>query len=139
MRTPSLSVLSVSLLAAAVSVRAQEQTNYIKYYVFDGTPLQVLDDASFYRTDQQWQVWLYQEGVHIPRYTAGLQYSRWGLIQGRSAESVKGRLKAAQDFEKAYFNFFGPGTWGRYTFFNALDPISITDQSMEKNPAALDE
>jgi hypothetical protein len=139
MRKPSLFVLSVSLLALVATVHAQEQTDYTNYYVFNGTTLQVVDEFSFYRTDQQWQVWLYQEGVHIPSYTAGLQYSRWGLIQGRSAESVKGRLKAAQDFEKAYLNFFGPGTWGRYTFFNALGPIAITDQSMEKNPAALDE
>ncbi len=139
MRKPSLFVLSVSLLAAVVTVRAQEQTNYTNYYVFNGTTLQVADDFSSYRTDRQWQVWLYQEGVHIPRYTAGLQYSRWGLIQGRSAESVERRLKAAQGFERAYLNFFGPGTWGRYTFFNALGPIAITDQAMEKNPAALDE
>ncbi len=68
-----------------------------------------------------------------------MQYSRWGLIQGRSAEGVKGRLKAAQSFEKAYLNFFGPGTWGRYTFFNALGPIAITDQAVETNPAAVDE
>src|SRR5260370_5239853 len=139
MRTPSLFVLSVSLLAAAVTVRAQDQTNYIKYYVFDGTILQVAEDSSFYRTDRQWQVWLYQEGVYIPRYTAGLQYSRWGLIQGRSAESVTRRLKAAQSFERAYLNFFGPGTWGRYTFFNALGPIAITDQAVEKNPPPLAE
>jgi hypothetical protein len=138
MRKPSLSVLSVSLLALVVTVHAQEQTDYTNNYVFNGTTLQVLDDASSYRTGQQWQVWLYQEGVHIPRYTAGLQYSRWGLIQGRSAESVKGQLKAAQNFEKAYSYFFGPGTWGRYTFFNALGPIAITDQTLEKNPTALD-
>src|SRR5712692_645650 len=139
MRKHSLFVLSVSLLAAVVTVRAPEQTNYTNYYVFNGTTLQVADDFSSYRTDRQWQVWLYQEGVHIPRYTAGLQYSRWGLIQGRSAESVKGRLKAAQSFEKAYLNFFGPGTWGRYTFFNALGPIAITDQAVETNRAAVDE
>jgi hypothetical protein len=139
MRKPFRFVLSVSLLAAVVTARAQEQTNYTNYYVFNGTTLQVADDFSFYRTVRQWQVGLYQEGVHIPRYTAGLQYSRWGLIQGRSAENVKGRLKAAQSFEKVYLNFFGPGTWGRYTFFNALGPIAITDQAMEKNPAALDE
>src|SRR5258708_8426021 len=139
MRKPSLFVLSVTLLAAAVTVRAQEQTNYTKYYVFEGTTLQVADDSSFYRTDRQWQVWLYQEGVHIPRYTAGLQYSRWGLIQGRSAESVTRRLKAAQSFEKAYLNFFGPGTWGQYTFFNVLGPIAIIDHAAEKNPAALDD
>jgi len=139
MRKPALFALSVSLLAAVVAVRAQEQTNYTKYYVFDGTTLQVADDFSSYRTDRQWQVWLYEEGVHIPHYTAGLQYSRWGLIQGRSAESVKRQLKAAQSFEKAYLNFFGPGTWGRYTFFSALGPIAITDQAVEKNPAALEE
>src|SRR5258708_13253756 len=139
MRKPSLFVLSVSLLATVVTVRVQEQTTYTDYYVFTGTTLKVPDDFSLYRTDRQWQVWLYDEGVHIPHYTAGLQYSRWGLIQGRSAESVERRLKAAQGFERAYLNFFGPGTWGRYTFFNALGPIAITDQAVEKNPAALDE
>jgi hypothetical protein len=71
MRKPSLFVRSVSLLTLVVT----------------------MDDASSYRTGQQWQVWLYQEGVHIPRYTAGLQYSRWGQIQGRSAEGVKDRQK----------------------------------------------
>src|SRR5260370_2772915 len=139
MRKPALFALSVSLLAAVVAVSAQEQTNYTKYYVYDGTTLQVADDFSSYRSDRQWQVSLYEEGVHIPYYTAGLQYSRWGMIQGRSAESVERRLKAAQSFEKAYMNFFGPGTWGRYTFFNALGPIAVTDQAVEKNPAALDE
>lgn len=135
----ALFVLSVSALALLATVYAQEQTDYTHYLVFNGTTLQVADNFSFYRTDPQWQVWLYEEGVHIPRYSSGLQYSRWGLIQGRSAESVKSRLKAAQNFEKAYLNFFGPGTWGRYTFFNALGPIAITAQSTEKEPAALDE
>jgi len=135
----SLFVLSISVLALLATVHAQEQTDHTNYYVFDGTTLQVVDNFSFYRTDQQWQVWLYQEGVHVPSYSAGLQYSRWGLIQGRSVESVKRRLKAAQNFEKAYVNFFGPGTWGGYTFFNALGPIAITAQSMEKNPATLDD
>jgi hypothetical protein len=36
---------------------------------------------------------LYQEGVRIPHYAAGLQYSRWGLIGGGSAESVIKELR----------------------------------------------
>src|SRR5260370_5134339 len=102
MRKPALFVLSVSLLALVVTVHAQEQTHYTNYYVFNGATLQVVNDFSFYRTDQQWQVWLYQEGVHIPRYTAGLQHSRWVLIQGGSADSVKGQVKTAQNCEHGY-------------------------------------
>src|SRR5260370_37100206 len=111
MRKRALFALSVSLLAAVVAVRAQEQTNSTKYYVFDGTTLQVADDFSSYRTDRQWQVWLYEEGVHIPHYTAGLQYSRLGLIQSRSAETVKRQLKAPPSFHKTDLNFLWPGPW----------------------------
>src|SRR5258708_14995547 len=72
MRKPSLFVLTVSLLALVVTVHAQEQTDHTNYYVFNGTTLQVADDFSFYRTDQQWQVCLYQDGAHTQRYTATL-------------------------------------------------------------------
>jgi hypothetical protein len=69
MRKPSLFVRSVFLLALVVTVHAQEQTHYTNNYVFNGTTLQVLDDASSYRTGQQWQAWLYQEGVHRMSHT----------------------------------------------------------------------
>jgi hypothetical protein len=135
-RKSSSFVLSLCLFAAAVSARAQQQK---PHYVFDGTTLQVMEDDLAFAKYKQWQVWLYQEGVRIPRYTAGLQYSRWGLIEGRSSESIVKQLKASQNFERAYVNFFGLGTWGRYTFFNVLGPIAVTDQAVEKNSTALEE
>ena len=136
MRKSSPFVLSLYLFAAAVSVRLQPQNTH---YVYDGTTLQVMDEDLAFANYRQWQVWLYQEGVRIPRYTAGLQYSRWGLIEGTSPEIVMKQLKASQNFEQAYVNFFGPGTWGRYTFFNPLGPIAVTDQAVEKNSVALEE
>src|SRR5260370_3716906 len=32
--------------------------------------------------------------------------------------------------------FFGPGSWGRYTFFNPLGPVAIVDQAIQKEPSA---
>ncbi len=60
-------------------------------------------------------------------------------MEGRSAESVIKQLEDAQSFEAAYLNFFGPGPWGRYTFFNPLGPIAVTDQAVANNSAALEE
>lgn len=86
---------------------------------------------------RRWQIWLYQDGVRIPDYAAGLQYSRWGLIAGGSAESVIKQLRDAQSLEEAYLSFFGPGTWGRHSFFNPLGPITAKDQAVEKDSTAL--
>ena len=123
------------LFAAAVSARAQPQDFY---YVYNGRRLQVVNEELSVAKFKRWQVWLYQEGVRIPRYTGGLQYSRWGLIEGTSAESVMKQLKASQSFEAAYLKFFGSGTWGRYTFLNAVGPIAVTEQAFEDQPAALE-
>ena len=135
MRKSSSFVLSVCLFAAAVSVRAQQQN---PRYVYNGKILQMMDEDVALAKYRQWQVWLYQEGVRIPRYTAGLQYSRWGLIEGNSAESVLQQLQDSQSFEVAYLKFFGPGTWGRCTFFNPVGPIAVTDQTLEDQPTALE-
>ena len=113
---------------------AQAQTTF---YVFSGNSLEIRYGnpvASYTR----WQVWLFQEGVPLPRYTAGLQYSRWGLIEGTSAASVMQRLRAFQNFEEAYLNFFGPNTWGRYTFANPLGPIAVAGQAIEIQPGVLE-
>ncbi len=135
MRKSSSFVLTVCLFAAAVSARAQPQN---ARYVYNGKILQVVDENLALAQYEQWQVWLYQEGVRIPRYTAGLQYSRWGLIEGNSAESVLKQLQASQSFEAAYLKFFGTGAWGRYTFFNPVGPIAVTDRALEDQPAALE-
>lgn len=122
------------LLAPALSARAQPQH---PQYVYDGKILKVADEDFSQAKYSRWQVWLYEEDVRIPRYTVGLQYSRWGLIEGNSTENVVAQLQALQNFEAAYLKFFGFDAWGRYTFFNPIGPIAVTDQALEDQPDAL--
>jgi len=122
-----------SIFFAFHPAQAQQQNSY---YVYNGTTLEAMFDNPARANPTHWQIWLYQEPLHIPHYTAGLPYSRWGVIEGRSAESVIKQLRTSQSFEEAYLNFFGPGTWGRYTFFNPLGPIAIGDQAIKKEPSA---
>jgi hypothetical protein len=136
MRKPSCFIFGVYLFAAVASDRTQLQS---PHYVYDGKILQVADKDLALAKYKRWQVWLYEEGARIPRYTAGLQYSRWGLIEGSSAENVMKQLQASQSFEAAYLKFFGSGTWGRYTFFNPVGPIAVTDRALEDQSAALGE
>jgi len=136
MRNHSFLILILYLLAAAVSARAQPQK---AHYVYDGKIVQVTDEELALAKYKRWQIWLYQEGVRIPRYTAGLQYSRWGLIEGDSAEDVTKQLRASQRFEAAYLKFFGADTWGRYTFFNPLGPIAVMDRLSEDQATDLGE
>lgn len=136
MRKSLTIILSAFLSALAVSASAQQQS---PHYVYDGKTLQVLNEDVVPANCERWQVWLYQEGVRIPRYTAGLQYSRWGLIEGNSVEDVITQLQASQSFEAAYLKFFGSGTWGRYTFFNPIGPIAVTDRHLEDQPASLEQ
>lgn len=135
MRTLTSFLVGICLLAALLSARAQPQKSA---YVYDGKILQVADEDLALAKCDRWQVWLYQEGVHIPRYTAGLQYSRWGLIEGNSAEDVMQQLQASQNFEAAYLKFFGSDAWGRYTFFNPVGPIAVADGLSEDQPARLE-
>jgi len=100
------------------------------FYVFDGHSLEIgygIPPAHY----TQWQVWLFPAGRRVSGYAAGLQYSRWGLIEGASAAGVMQRLKALQSFELAYLNFFGQDAWGRYTFSNPLGPILVTGRANE--------
>jgi len=111
---------------------AQEAT---AYYIFDGRNLRLMDDRPVQASYVRWQIWLYPEHVHIPLRNPGLAYSRWGLFEGRSAENVMQQLETFQSFERAYLNFFGPGEWGRYTFFNPVGPIAITNEAAQNDPA----
>lgn len=120
------------LLSVAPSADAQQQQTY---YVYDGKNLRVTYGSAAQADYLEWQIWLYQESVHIPRYGAGLPYSRWGLIQGRSAEGVMKQLKAFQSFERAFLNFFGSGTWGPNTFLNPLGPIATASDEGKKQPS----
>ena len=133
MRTLSPLALSLCLLAIVPCARTQRQDDSDKnaYYLFNGKTLEVAKDNPAYAKPMRWQVWLYREGVRIPRHTSGLQYSRWGLIEETSAGRVLKRLKAAQGFEEAYLKFFGPDTWGRTTFLNSLGPIAVVEEPTE--------
>jgi hypothetical protein len=135
MRKPASFILGIYLLAGVVSARARPQKSV---YVYDGKILQVADEDLALAKCKRWQVWLYEEGVRIPHYTAGLQYTRWGVIEGNSAENVMRQLQALQNFEAAHLKFFASGAWGRYTFFNPVGPVAVTDRLFEDQPAALE-
>jgi hypothetical protein len=105
-------------------------------YIYDGRTLRVPDDAHTDTECGRWQVWLYQNGVRIPHPTAGLQYSRWGLIEGESPASVIKELRDAQRFEGVYLSFFGRGTWEQFTFSNPLGPIAIAGRAIENDMTA---
>jgi hypothetical protein len=141
MRKLSSLVLFLCLFVIVPCARTQqhETDDENVYYVFNGKTLEIANDNPAYARHTQWQVWFYQEGVRIPRHTAGLQYSRWGRLEGSSAGRVLKRLKAAQRFEEAYLNFFGPDTWGRYTFLNSLGPIAVAEQLTDTQPAAVEQ
>jgi hypothetical protein len=121
------------MLMDLIGGRAQSQNIY---YVYDGATLQVLHESSANTHYAHWQVWLYEQPAHTGNYTSGLPYSHWGLIEGSTAESVKQQFEVFRGFEQAYSNFFGPGSWGRYTYYNAVGPIAITDQAFEKGSFA---
>jgi hypothetical protein len=124
--------LSVCLLAIVPCARTQRQDgDNNNYYVFNGKTLKITNDKPANAKQIRWQVWLYREGVRIPRHTAGLQYSRWGVIEESSAGRVLQRLRAAQRFEEAYLKFFGPDTWSQYTFLNSLGPIAVPERPTE--------
>src|SRR5262245_4688734 len=128
-----LYVLTFYLFAAVVPARAQQHP-----YIYDGETLHAPNDIHTYAKYRQWLVCFYQSGVRIPHNAVGPQYSSWGLMEGGSPESVVRELRAAQSFEAMYSRFFGPGTWGRYTFSNPLGPIAITGHALENDTTALD-
>ena len=119
-----------------LGVQCVEARHQNTYYLYDSTSLRVLYDDHSQAIYARWQVWLYQSPVHISHYAPALPYARWGLIEGRSAESVMKNLEASRSFEVAYLNYFGSGTWGPYTFLNPIGPIAITDHAIEKVSSA---
>ncbi|MCU1341655.1 MAG: hypothetical protein JWN92_1078, partial [Candidatus Acidoferrum typicum] len=125
--------LVLLMLLDFIGVRAQSQNIY---YIYDGVTLRDLSENSANTRYVHWQIWLYEQPVHIGQYTSGLPYSRWGLIEGWSAESVMQQLEVLRGFEQAYSNFFGPGSWGRYTYYNQVGPVAITDRAFEIESSA---
>jgi hypothetical protein len=96
-RTASFYVVTFYLFVAAVPANAQQQHARA---IYNGASLQVADDNYTYAKYSRWQVCLYHSGVRIPHYAAGLQYSRWGLMEGGSSESVVKQLRDAQRLKK---------------------------------------
>jgi hypothetical protein len=131
-RKSFLSWLTLALILALPTQAGQQD----RYYVFNGKALQPTDGNITVASTVRWEVWFFEEGAHIPLHPAGLQYSRWGLIEANSRASVMRRLNDFQSFELAYLNFFGRGTWGRYTFLNPVGPIAVTGEAPESQPAA---
>ena len=89
------------------------------YYVDDGRTISRVDSGSF--TDiapDVWQERLYRRG----QATEGSE--NWGLIEGKSAQSVVTQLRDAQDFEKRYERWCACGE-DSFTYFNALGPIAV--------------
>jgi hypothetical protein len=126
-------LFALFMLLAFAGVRAQSQNIY---YIYDGATFQVSHDDPSNARYSHWQIWLYEQPVHVGRYTSGLPYSRWGLIEGGSAESVMQLLEAFRGFEQAYLTFFGPASWGRATFYNPVGPVAISDQAFESQSSA---
>jgi len=118
------------IFAMTAHAQAQQQDSY---YVFDGQKVRPVHDNPPDAQYRKWQVWLYEEPVTMPRNTTSLPYSRWGVIEATSAERLMKQLKTLQNFELAYTNFFGRGTWGRYTYFNPAGPIAVTGSAATRD------
>jgi hypothetical protein len=126
-------VFLLSLLLCPRASRGQPQNGY---YVYDGKAIQVVREDPAQAKYTRWQVWLYGFPVNIQNHTAGLPYSRWGVIRGWSAEGVVKRLEIYRGFEKAYLSFFGAGSWVWHTFSNSIGPIALTGQAIPNESLA---
>jgi methyl-accepting chemotaxis protein len=82
----------------------------------------------------EWQVRLYKKG----QSTGG--NDQWGLITGKSAQSVMEKLKKAQDFELRYNAWAGKGRVPDdvFTHFNPLGPIAVVEREPTEREQALD-
>jgi hypothetical protein len=121
----------------AASVAAPQQGSYSSYYVWNGNALQVVNGDPAGANYAEWQVWLYPKSVRVSGSGSGLAYTRWGAMQGPSARAVIKQLAAYQQFERAYKNFFGANTWGRFTFSYPVGPIAVAEQGPRDDPYSL--
>ena len=122
-------VFLLSLVLGPRAARAQPQSHY---YVYDGKAVQLVHKDPASAKYKRWQAWLYQFPVEIQNHTGGLPYSRWGVINGWTAEGVMKQLETYRGFEQAYRNFFGTGSWVWHTFLNPVGPIAIADQAIQR-------
>jgi hypothetical protein len=95
------------------------------YYVNSGTGVKAVDGDPARAGYSEWQVWLYPRAVNVSRYGGVLFYGRWGVVHASSARAVMEQLVALQEFERAYAAFFGPNSWGPFTFSYPIGPIAV--------------
>jgi hypothetical protein len=105
--------------------------------VWNGKTLQVVDGDPAGGNYAKWQVWVYPKSMRVTGFGSGLAYGRWGAIEGPSARAVTGQLDAYQQFERAYTNFFGANSWGRFSFSNPVGPIAVAEQGQTDDPNGL--
>jgi len=117
-------VAAVSLLAPVIA-SAQMRSGY---WVDDGGSITHVDRADASQiVAEEWHVRLYERGVP----TGGR--NSWGLIIGKSPESVMRQLKEAQDAELVWDRFLGKSNDSeRYTYFNSLGHIALIKRGKRK-------
>jgi hypothetical protein len=98
------------------------------YYVNSGTVVKAVDGDPVRASYTEWQVWLYPRAASVSRYGGVLFYGRWGVVHAHSARAVMDELVALQEYEKAYKSFFGPDSWGRFTFSYPIGPIAVASK-----------
>ncbi len=110
-----------------------EQSAADPYYRSDGrsTPSIIQGDPRNEQVDE-WEIWLYPSGV-----PTGAAASRWGLITGKTVDSVTRQLKLNQDFERRFNRFFHTRD-DRFTFENYLGPIAIIRRESSPSGGFLD-
>ncbi|HXW56515.1 MAG TPA: hypothetical protein VEJ67_12255 [Candidatus Cybelea sp.] len=113
--------LIAALLCCAASAHAGSAG---VYYVNSGTVLNAVDGDPVRASYSEWQVWLYPRAV-VPRYGSSLFYGRWGVVHAHSARAVMDELAALEEYERAYKSFFGPNSWGPFTFSYPIGPIAL--------------
>ncbi len=95
---------------------------YDKYYIESGNNIIEVNELPPEMHVSKWIYRLYQKG----KDTKGTNY--WGVIDKRSVESLNKELLRSQSFEKNYESFC-KCSWGDNTFFNALGPIAVLENS----------
>jgi cell wall-associated NlpC family hydrolase len=102
------------------------------FYVFDGksvAAVQNKDPKDVQAQVQEWQLWLYKDGQ-----PTGDRSKRWGLISGKSIESIKRQLEAAQQRQRASEKYFRKTEVD--TYFNPYGPVALLMKSQTLTSAS---
>lgn len=120
-RQPALCARFRRLCLAAVAVTIPFTARAEPFYIQDGPSIRYVENGDPAQVvSKEWQIRLYKNG----RPTGGKD--NWGLITGKSIESVKRQLSNSQDFQRQYAKWAGFDYQTEvYTFFNPLGPIAL--------------